>query len=359
MASFYTKHDRGLSVYADGKSAAVSDTHPQYEAILDALKAKDFIKAHSLMRMGETLNAAATEAFKGKKQRISVLNGAVWYVAPSGEKQKLKGPLVDRIVDTIKAGGTQSAVKPLMLFMDNIMKNKRKDIREELYEFLLSGKMPLTNDGCFLAYKRVNKNYTDCHTGKIDNSVGKVVAMKPGDVDPNRHNLCSTGLHFCSRSYLSSFGGDKTLVVKVNPRNVFAIPTDYNSAKGRASEYFVVGECTGNPKNDEAFLAPFVYDENKGAVAPQVKFIDSLKESLKDKAEGYNLSKNGKAWVRVEDTKGSLRPEKYTIMEKDGKVFVSAITGKEVPKEHVREMAITTKSVRSALIRACAKARHR
>jgi len=356
---FYTKHVRGLTVYADGKSASVSDSHPNYNEVLLALQKKDFTKARGLMKIGETINDAAIDAFKGKKQRIAVVSGAVVYTGPDGKKQNLKGALVDRIIDTVKSGATREAVKPLMLFMDNVMKNKRKDIREELYEFLLSGKMPLTNDGCFLAYKRVNKNYTDCHTGKIDNSVGKVVAMKPGDVDPNRHNLCSTGLHFCSRSYLSSFGGDKTLVVKVNPRNVFAIPTDYNSAKGRASEYFVVGECTGNPKNDEAFLAPFVYDENKGAVAPQVKFIDSLKESLKDKAEGYNLSKNGKAWVRVEDTKGSLRPEKYTIMEKDGKVFVSAITGKEVPKEHVREMAITTKSVRSALIRACAKARHR
>jgi hypothetical protein len=166
-------------------------------------------------------------------------------------------------------------------------------------------------------------------------------------------------LHFCSRSYLSGFGGDRTLIVKVNPRNVFAIPTDYGNAKGRASEYYVVGECTGNPVKDEAFIKPFVFDESKQAAAPSVKFIPSLKVSLQALSEGYGLSDDGRAWVRVEDSKGALRPEKYTIVAKTGKTFTSAITGRPVPKEHVREMAISTKSVRSALVRACAKARHR
>lgn len=356
---FYTKHDRGLTVYVDGESAAVSDSHPQYADILVALKKKDFSKARSLMKVGEVIGEAADAAFKGKKQRITVAAGNVWYTGVDGAKQKLKGPLVDRIVDTVKGGGTVQAVKPLMLFMDNVMKNKRKDIRDELYEFLLSGKMPITNDGHFLAYKKVRNDYLDCHSGTMDNSVGKLVAMKATDVDTNRHNVCSTGLHFCSRSYLSSFDGERTMIVKVNPRNVFAIPTDYNNAKGRASEYFVVGECTGNPAKDEAFIRPFVYDETKAAAAPSVKFIDSMKESLKARAEGYDLCKDDLAYVRVADTKGKLRPEKYTIVRKEGKTFVSAITGKDVPKQHVLQMSITTKSVRSALVRACAKARHR
>jgi len=359
MNMFYTKHDRGLTVYIDGKSAAVSDSHPQYADILAALKTKDFTKARNLMKMGDTINEAAVQAFKGKKQRITVVGGAVLYTNPDGSKQKLQGPLVDRIVDTVKAGGTQAAVKPLMLFMDNVMKNKRKDIREELYQFLESGKMPLTNDGCFLAYKRVKDNYKDVHSGTMDNSVGKLVAMEPSLVDTDRHNTCSVGLHFCSRSYLASFSGARTMVVKVNPRNVFAIPTDYDNAKGRASEYYVVGECTGDPNKDEAFLSSFVYDDTTKTAAPSVKFIDSMKESLKARAEGYGLSKNGKAWVRVTDSKGPLAIEKYSVVAKKGKVFTSAVTGKDVPAEHVREMAISTKSVRSALVRAVAKARHR
>ena len=292
---FYTKHVRGLTVYADGKSASVSDSHPNYNEVLLALQKKDFTKARGLMKIGETINDAAIDAFKGKKQRIAVVSGAVVYTGPDGKKQNLKGALVDRIIDTVKSGATREAVKPLMLFMDNVMKNKRKDIREELYQFLESGKMPLTNDGCFLAYKRVKDNYKDVHSGTMDNSVGKLVAMEPSLVDTDRHNTCSVGLHFCSRSYLASFSGARTMIVKVNPRNVFAIPTDYDNAKGRASEYYVVGECTGNPDKDEAFLSSFVYDDTTKAAAPSVKFIDSMKESLKARAEGYGLSKNGKA----------------------------------------------------------------
>lgn len=358
QTGFYTKHDRGLVVYVDGKSAAVSDSHENYAEILAALQKGDFTKARKLMSVGDVI-ADAASSVKGKR-RIFVERGNVVYHRPDGRKETLEGALVDRIIDSVRNGSTSKAIQPLMLFLDNLQKNKLKDIREELYQFMLSGKMPITSDGCFLAYKRVRKDYKDCHSGTIDNSPGKLVAMAPSAVDTNRHNLCSTGLHFCSRSYLGSFNGDKTMIVKVNPRFVFAIPTDYGNAKGRASEYFVVGECTGDPTRDEAFLQPFVFDENKAAVAPKVKFIASLKESLKDRAEGYGLAKDGLAHVRTYDSKGKLSPEKYSIVKPAGKTkFVSAITGKPVPRDHVEEMSITTKSVRSALVRAVAKNRHR
>jgi hypothetical protein len=363
---FYTKHDRGLVVYIDGKSAAVSDTHEQYAAILSALKKSDYEQARRLMSVGDVINSAGAAIKKGKR-RIYCEKGDVMYIDVDGRKQKLQGPLVDRIIDSVGKGLTEKAIMPLMLFMDNLQKNKLKDIREELYQFLMSGKMPITQDGCFLAYKVVNKNFTDMHTGKIDNSPGKLVAMAPSAVDTDRHNLCSTGLHFCSRRYLSTFGGPTTVVVKINPRFVFAIPTDYQNAKGRASEYFVVGECTGDPSKDEAFLEPFVFDETKHLAAPKVKFIGSIKESLAARAEGYDLAKNGVAWVRVATAKGKLPAEKYSIVRGDGRKlkdsrpskFVSAITGQPVPRDHVEEMSITTKSVRSALVRAVAKNRHR
>jgi hypothetical protein len=362
---FYTKHDRGLTVFIDGKSAAVSNTHPQYESILTALKAKDFTKARKLMSIADTINNAAADVVGGDvtKQRIFVEKGKVWYRDRRNKVTELEGPLVDRIVDAIQKGLTEKAITPLVLFLDNVMKNKLKDIREELYLFMMSGKMPITTDGHFLAYKKVKSDFKDIYTGKMDNSPGKLVSMPQGQVDTNRHNTCSRGLHFCTHSYLSSYGNgisSKIVIVKVNPRYVFAIPSDYDNAKGRASEYYVVGECTGDVEKDEAFIAPFVFDENKlDQVAPSVKFVKELKPSLKTLSEGYELSEGGKAWVRVADTKGPLKGEKYSIVRKnaDG-TFTSAITKKPVPAEHVKQMSIETKTVRAALVRATAKARN-
>jgi hypothetical protein len=62
------------------------------------------------------------------------------------------------------------------------------------------------------------------------------------------------GLHFCSRDYLSHFGGERIMILKINPRDVVSIPVDYNAAKGRACRYEVIGELGVNP--DEAFNEP-------------------------------------------------------------------------------------------------------
>jgi hypothetical protein len=88
----------------------------------------------------------------------------------------------------------------------------------------------------------------------MDNSVGMIVEMERNRVDDDKNVTCSTGLHFCGMSYLSHFGGARTVIVKINPRDVVSIPTDYNEAKGRACRYEVIGELGVNP--EEAFTAP-------------------------------------------------------------------------------------------------------
>ena len=371
---FYTKHQAGLTLMIDGVPAVVGRTNPNYDLIEADLKAGKFDRVMKLSNIKAAVEQAIAEAGEGSK--LSIRNGQVYWAGPKGLEQ-VQGPLVDRIVKTIRNGSTVQAVKPLIALLSNISRNKAKDLREELYQFLMSGAMPITQDGCFLAYKRVQADFKDCHTGTMDNSPGKLVWQDPKTVDTNRHNECSRGLHFCSRGYLQHFhsGTGKTVVVKVNPRNVYAIPTDYQCQKGRASEYYVVGVCTGDPQKDELFLQPFIYDDNVKAVAPGVVFvgekkghvqetvtINNLKPSLKSMAEGYGLAAKGKVWVRVEDSKGAFTTERYAVVRaaKNGKTteYISTVTGKAVPEEHVRELSIETKSVRSALVRAVARCRN-
>jgi hypothetical protein len=144
-------------------------------------------------------------------------------------------------------------VAPLVNFMENLMQNPSMNSVNELYGFLEKNNLPITSDGHFLAYKKVRENYLDCHSGTMDNSVGKIVEMERNQVDDVADRTCSTGLHFCSEDYLNHFGGERIMIVKVNPRDVVSIPSDYNRSKGRACRYEVVGELGADQVPADAF----------------------------------------------------------------------------------------------------------
>jgi hypothetical protein len=120
------------------------------------------------------------------------------------------------------------------------------------------GNMPLTSDGCFLAYKKVRSNFFDIHSGTFDNSVGQKPSMPRNEVNEDSSQTCSSGLHACSFGYLGSFGSspeNKVVVVKINPKNVVSIPNDYNSTKMRLCEYEVIEDVTEQYNKQQDVLA--------------------------------------------------------------------------------------------------------
>lgn len=162
-------------------------------------------------------------------------NGVTYEGAPIDDHLK------DRVLAMVREGLDP---EPWRKFVARIYANPSIASREELGLFLMNADLPITEDGCFLAYKKVTSDYKDCHTRQFDNSVGQLLTMPRDEVDDNRHNTCSRGFHFCSRSYLSCFGGSRVMVVKIDPADVVSIPTDYNFAKGRTWRYEVVAELT-------------------------------------------------------------------------------------------------------------------
>ena len=153
--------------------------------------------------------------------------------------EEMHSYLASRMVDMALDGLDISAMEA---FMENLLQNDSYRAVNELYGFLEEGNLPITPDGHFLAYKRVRDDYKDCHSGKIDNSVGQVVTMNRNEVDDDKDRTCSRGLHFCSYDYLGSFGGERVMVLKINPRDVVSIPSDYNNTKGRCCRYEVIRE---------------------------------------------------------------------------------------------------------------------
>jgi hypothetical protein len=239
MSYPYLIQGSNIVVVIGNKSHTVSKTHISYQKVLDAIKANDWDTVKDVIEPKKVV-------LNYGQGNVSVQGEALFW-----KGEELHSTLAMRMIRMLQEG---FPVEPMVAFMENLMQNPSKRAVTELYGFLEKNQLPITPDGHFLAYKKVKGDFTDCHTGKMDNSVGRVVEMERNKVDDDKNVTCSTGLHFCGMSYLSHFGGERTVIVKINPRDVVSIPTDYNEAKGRACRYEVIGELGVDP--EEAFTAP-------------------------------------------------------------------------------------------------------
>lgn len=263
MAYPYIIQGSQVTVVIGSKPHVVSKSHPMFQRVVDAIKANEW----------ETVD----NIIDPKKVVLEYGNGNI---AVEGDKLFWKGEefhssLSVRMIRMLQDGFD---IKPMVAFMENLMLNPSKRAVTELYGFLEKNNLPITPDGNFLAYKKVRQDYKDVYSEKVLNKPAvymndtdkeyiktvqngvkveivdgiTTVSMERNKVDDDQNRTCSTGLHFCSRDYLNHFGGERIVIVKINPRDVVSIPTDYNDSKGRACRYGVIDEIDKD-KADEAF----------------------------------------------------------------------------------------------------------
>lgn len=249
MSFPYIVQGSNVTVVIGNQPHTISKSHVTYQKVIDAIKAGEWDLVQDLI--------------EPKKVVINYGNGNV---SIQGETLFWKGEemhnaLTSRMIQMLQE---DFPVEPLVNFMDNLMLNPSKRAVDELYGFLEKNSLPITPDGCFLAYKKVRNDFMDHHTGTMNNSVGAVVEMERNRVDDNKDQTCSVGLHFCSESYLSHFGSSDshTMILKINPRDVVSIPTDYNNAKGRCCRYEVIGEVGKDFEEAEEFNQPVQENAN-------------------------------------------------------------------------------------------------
>lgn len=226
------KSIKNVTVFVDGKPRTIDASAPLFNAVFDALKNQDVKKLSALFQVKKSIAEISNGRFKIYDDETLMFDG-----------KEVKNVLVSRMVAMLRSG---LDVTPLCLFLENLLSNPSQDSINETYLFLEHNDLPITEDGHFLAYKAVRYDFMDCHSGTFDNSPGKTVEMPREGVNPNRHETCSTGLHFCSRSYIGIYSGgsNRLVVVKINPRDVVSIPSDYNNAKGRCCKYVVLEEIS-------------------------------------------------------------------------------------------------------------------
>jgi hypothetical protein len=149
--------------------------------------------------------------------------------------EKIPSALSARIIDY---SSQDLPYEPLLLFWKNLNKNPSNRAVTRLYGFLEANRHPITPDGHFIAYRGIRGDFMDCHSGTMDNSPGQIVKMDRNKVDESE-NACSHGLHAANYEFAKSFG-EIVIMIKVNPEDVVAIPTDYGVSKMRVCRFEVI-----------------------------------------------------------------------------------------------------------------------
>jgi hypothetical protein len=219
-------------ILGDGQPFQMTVDHDDFYDLHEALRLNDVDEIEDIVCRAQRL----ADRYEGT--RVAINNGHI-----TVDGNVVNGYLVRRILEK-RANGDN--VDALVAFLDNVMNNPSYRAVQDLYAFLERTQLPLTEDGCFLAYKGVRNDFTDHRTGSYDNSPGKVVRMPRNEVDENPERTCSNGLHACGSDYLTNagygFGNDRIVLVKINPANVVAFPNDYDLQKLRCCEYEVLME---------------------------------------------------------------------------------------------------------------------
>lgn len=272
----YTISPKGISLVVDSRMRVIPVGSLNYNSLREALKTKAPI---DVIRSLIDIPSFISKFTFGRVQIGTSPNGAE-QVQFDGEP--VHSVIADRLIDLVTEGFD---VEPLARFLDRLMDNPLESARNELYLFIESGDFVLTPDGHFLAFKKVNGDYKDIYTNTFDNSVGKTLEMDRSKVDPDRFRTCSAGLHFCSYSYLPYYGtssGNRIMIVKIDPADVVAIPSDYKNAKGRTWRYTVVGEVPEGEDTAKFFGGTLITDSYETTI------VESDPEDLDDDEDNNN-----------------------------------------------------------------------
>jgi hypothetical protein len=251
----------GVKVFLDdGSDKSLTATDYRAAEIIDKV-------TMGLMKggMGAVVQVDLEEFVLAKKVEEAT-NGAV-KVETNGVETTLETKTGAKIVvegdalDTMLTHAAQGdGAKGLAAFIEDFAKMKRSHSQKELLDFAAKHRMPIADDGSLIVFKRLTTAYrngekdgeymVDTRTQKVRQRVGSIVRMPDSRVDPNRANECSSGFHVAAEHYIGSFYGDRVIVCKIRPRHVVAVPRDYNFSKMRVSQYFIVGELTGDLKEE-------------------------------------------------------------------------------------------------------------
>lgn len=224
--------DTNITVNFNGETHIVARSEPLADKLIQAIKAGRKDDIPGLVSAAKRIEHFGKGDFQVKDGRVMVKGVAV------------PDYLSRRILSFQEQGLPHT---PLVRFAEALQRNPSYRAVQELFQFLEKNNHPITDTGCFIAYKKVRSDMMDIYSGTFDNSVGKVVEMPRNQVNEDPNQTCSNGLHVANWDYAHNHygsGSDTMLEVVVDPADVVAVPVDYNQTKMRVCRYVVLGVVT-------------------------------------------------------------------------------------------------------------------
>lgn len=325
MSLPYIVQDDGITVFVNKQPHHVRSSSDKYAKVKEALKNKEWDKVESLISYG-----SAVSAFSQGKLKLD--KGVVTY-----NGKTLPEALSKRIVKMIDE---EMDLEPIIKFVERLQQNPSFNSVQQTYAFLEKNMLPLTDDGHILAYKTVtfaredNKEHgykrgdlVDCYSRTMRNNIGDVVEMDRNEVDDDPNKTCSFGLHGGSEDYYCYFGHSRNnvmLVIKVDPKDVVAVPKYHHEGKFRCCRYEVLSYF-GND-GDKRLEDETVVSEANPAKSFDVKVdtrgqVQKALNVAKGMIDSYNRQRLGNQaghWAAVAGWVGYLQGaklDKYTIEE--------------------------------------------
>lgn len=348
----YITTDTTIAVVLDG----------QYKTIQIKSKAHRDTTIKELERFKKSRQGAADKAyldsFLAPIKRITLESDNRFEVDENENKLFLAGTTIplpttlsDKILDFLENG---LPVNPLVEFWQSCLRNPHFVAVEELFQFLERNNLPITEDGGFLGYKKLNfvnridvpddfeelfidrdgnvrdvkgrevgqnlkvkyldfinsKNnptMKDVHSGTIKQKLGEVVRIervKLGEED--RREACGYGLHIGAFNY--GFSGDVRVLCKVMPEDVIAC--NPNEDKLRTCKYQIVSFVDERKEVKELLVD--LSEESKSVINNQ--FSDDDEDFGNPFSEGEI--------IKAIDTVDSITRDRY--------YYVTAIDGDDV-----------------------------
>lgn len=229
----FTITNESVSVVIGGQMYTIKRGDENFDAAFAAVQNKEWDKVPGLVSRGMMIQDWAEEYAQGE---FAFVDGLMRY-----RGDPIPPQLNDRMIAMAKRGEDPTF---LMRFWEKLQDNPSHRSVEQLYDFLKHNNIAIDQDGYILAYKGINRDYTDKYTGKILNEIGKEVTYARNKISDDPRASCAEGLHAGALEYARGYAGDGRLViVRIHPKDVVSVPYDSDSQKMRICAYTVIGHA--------------------------------------------------------------------------------------------------------------------
>jgi Ribosomal protein L7/L12 C-terminal domain len=266
-----------ITVVVKGSPTVVQKGSPNFEKLREAILKERWDEVESHLTIKESAKTSVEAYAKGN---FTFKDGKFFL-----KGKEIPYDIHKRIMEMANKNEDPA---PLFRFWERLKKNPSYRSVEQLWTFLTHKGIPLTKDGCFLAYKAVQSDYKDVHSSKYVNEPGTIHEMPRNEISDDPKVECHVGFHVGALGYAQSFGPSNRIIVicKIDPENVVSVPYDSSAQKMRVCKYKVVGLHNGNSmpntlitdEYNEDIGTPDELNEDEKQFVVKNQFIQAIKE---------------------------------------------------------------------------------